>query len=96
MSLLDIKPHQVSRDLRGYSVFFYGAPKTGKTTTACKFPNALLFAFERGYNAIAGVMAQPINTWTEFKKFMSELKDPQVQARFETIIIDTVSNICRI
>lgn len=28
MGLLDIKPHQVSRDLRGYSVFFYGAPKT--------------------------------------------------------------------
>ena len=28
MGLLDIKPHQVSRDLRGYSVFLYGAPKT--------------------------------------------------------------------
>lgn len=25
--LLDIKPHQVSRDLRGYSVFLYGDPK---------------------------------------------------------------------
>ena len=33
MGLLDIKPHQVSRDLRGYSVMMYGAPKTGKTTT---------------------------------------------------------------
>lgn len=28
LSLLDIKPHQVSRDLRGYSVFFYGEPKS--------------------------------------------------------------------
>ena len=53
MGLLDIKPHQVSRDLRGYSVFFYGAPKTGKTTTACKFPGALLLAFEKkGYSTL--------------------------------------------
>lgn len=24
LNLLDIAPHQVSRDMRGYSVFFYG------------------------------------------------------------------------
>lgn len=29
MSLLDIKPHKVSRDLRGYSVLFYGEVKSG-------------------------------------------------------------------
>lgn len=28
INLLDIAPHQVSRDLRGYSVFFYGEPKS--------------------------------------------------------------------
>lgn len=44
MGLLDIKPHEVSRDLRGYSVFFYGDPKSGKTTIASKFPGALLLA----------------------------------------------------
>lgn len=27
-SLLNIEPHKVSRDLRGYSVFFYGDPKS--------------------------------------------------------------------
>ena len=26
--LLHLKPHQVSRDLRGYSVMFYGDPKS--------------------------------------------------------------------
>lgn len=57
MSLLDIKPHEVSRDLRGYSVFFYGSPKSGKTTIASKFPRALLLAFEKGYNALPGVYA---------------------------------------
>ncbi len=28
MSLLDLAPHKVSRDLRGYSVLFYGEPKS--------------------------------------------------------------------
>ena len=90
IDLLGIQPHQVSRDMRGYTVFLYGEPKSGKTTTATKFPRHLLFAFEKGYNAIPGAMAQPINSWAEFKKALRQLKDPQVKEQFETIIIDTV------
>lgn len=89
IDLLGIQPHQVSRDLRGYSVFFYGEPKSGKTTIATKFPRHLLLAFEKGYNAIPGAMAQPINSWGEFKKVLKQLHDPQVKEKFETIIIDT-------
>lgn len=90
INLLDIQPHQVSRDLRGYSVFFYGEPKSGKTTTATKFPKHLLFAFEKGYSAIPGAMALPINSWSEFRKGLRQLKEPEVKEKFETIIIDTV------
>ena len=89
INLLDLQPHKVSRDLRGYSVFFYGEPKSGKTTIASKFPNALLLAFEKGYNALAGVMAQPINSWAEFIKVQRQLKDEKVKEKFSTIIIDT-------
>ena len=89
MGLLDIKPHQVSRDLRGYSVFLYGAPKTGKTTIACQFPGALLLAFEKGYATIAGAMVCPINSWSEFKKLFVEFKDPAVKERYQTVVIDT-------
>lgn len=89
LDLLSITPHQVSRDLRGYSVFFYGEPKSGKTTIATKFPRHLLLAFEKGYNAIPGAMAQPVNSWSEFRKVLKQLKDPKVKERFETIIIDT-------
>lgn len=60
IDLLSLAPHQVSRDLRGYSVFFYGDPKTGKTTTAARFPESLLLAFEKGYNAIPGIIAQDV------------------------------------
>jgi hypothetical protein len=34
-------------------------------------------------------MAQPINSWGEFRKALRQLKDEKVKARFETIIIDT-------
>ena len=63
INLLDIKPHKVSRDLSGYIIYVYGAPKTGKTTLATQMPSALLLAFERGYNTLPGVMAQDVNTW---------------------------------
>ena len=38
-------------------------------------------------------MAQPINSWSEFKQVLKQLKDPKVKERFETITIDTV-DIC--
>lgn len=89
INLMNIQPHKVSRTLRGYSVFLYGDPKSGKTTIATKFPKHLLLAFEKGYNAIPGAMAQPINSWAEFKKVLRQLKNPEVRNTFETIIIDT-------
>ena len=89
INLLDLQPHKVSRDLRGYSVFFYGGWKTGKTTIASKFPKAIIFAFEKGYNALPGVMAQPINSWGEFLKALKQLNDEKVKEKFETIVLDT-------
>ena len=34
-------------------------------------------------------MAQPINSWAEFKKVLKQLPDPKVKEKFETIIVDT-------
>lgn len=90
IDLLSVTPHEVSRDLKGYTVLFFGEPKSGKTTTAAKFPKALILAFEIGYLAIPGVMAQPITKWSEFKQALKQLRDEQVQSQFETIVIDTV------
>jgi len=90
MGLLELQPHKVSRDLRGYSVLFYGDIKSGKTTIASRFPNALLLAFEKGFSTLGGVYAQPINNWSEFLKILRELKNEKVKAKFETIVIDTV------
>lgn len=49
IDLLNIAPNVVSRDLSGYIIFLYGAPKSGKTTTAVQSPRSLLIATEIGY-----------------------------------------------
>lgn len=90
IDLLSLQPHKVSRDLSGYITFIYGPAKCGKTTFGSKMPGALLLAFERGYNALPGVVAQDVTTWGEMKQTMRELKKPEVKERFKSIIVDTV------
>lgn len=90
IDLLAIQPHKVSRSLKGYSVFFYGEPKSGKTTTAVRFPDSLLLAFEKGYNAIPGVRAQPIEKWSDFKSVLRQLRKDELKAAYQTIVVDTV------
>lgn len=90
IDLLAIKPHKVSRDLSGYITYVYGAPKCGKTTLATQMDKPLLLAFEPGYHALPGVMAQDITSWTEMKQVYRELKKPEVQENFKAIIIDTI------
>lgn len=89
IDLLSLQPHKVSRDLSGYITFIYGPAKCGKTTFGSKMPSPLLLAFERGYNAIPGIIAQDITSWGEMKQTMRELKKPEVKERFKSIIVDT-------
>jgi hypothetical protein len=97
IDLLAIKPHKVSRDLSGYITYIYGPGGAGKTTFGAATPKPLLLAFEKGYNALPGVIAQDITTWGELKQVLRELKKPEVKEAFSTIIIDTVdiaSQLC--
>ena len=97
IDLLAIKPHKVSRDLSGYIIYIYGDGGVGKTTFGAATPKPLLLAFEKGYNALPGVIAQDITTWGELKQVLRELKKPEVKEAFSTIIIDTVdiaSQLC--
>ena len=91
IDILNIQPSVISRDLRGKYVLLYGKPKSGKTTASCAFPNSLLVAFERGYNAIGGVRAVDITKWADWKMVLRQLEKPEAQKMYETIIIDTIS-----
>lgn len=58
-------------------------------------PDCLLLAFEKGYNALPGVMAQDITSWTDLKMVLRELKRTEVKQVYKSIVIDTV-NVCRL
>lgn len=93
MGLIDltkIEPHKVSRDLSGYITFIYGAPKTGKTTLAVQMPDALLLAFEKGYNALPGVKAVDITSWAEMLMVYRQLKSDDVKGIYKAVIVDTI------
>lgn len=71
--------------------------KTGKTSTAAKFPKSLLLAFEVGYLTLGGIKALPINKWSEFKQVLKQLKDPNAHEIYSNIILDTSDiayNLC--
>ena len=88
--LLNLQPTKVSRDLSGYITYIYGVPKVGKTTFGTQMPKSLLIAFEKGYNALGGIKVVDINTWGEFKTLCRELKKPEVQEMYKSLVIDTI------
>lgn len=89
-NLLNLEPTSISRDLKGKFLLVYGEAKVGKTTFAAHFPKPLLFAFEHGYNAISGIHAIDIFSWSDFKRYARQLKDEAIKEKFSTIIIDTI------
>lgn len=90
LDIFAIKPHEVSRTLNGYVVMVYGEAKVGKTTLASKMPKTLLVAAEKGYSALPGIMAQPVNSWSDFLKVLRQLKDPRAKDIYQNIALDTV------
>lgn len=90
IDLLNLQPTTISRDLKGKYICLFGKPKVGKTTFAVQAPRNLLVAFEKGYNAIAGIKAVDITKWADFRLVLRQLEKPEVQAEFDTISIDTV------
>ena len=93
IDIFSLQPSVISRDLKGKYILLYGAPKVGKTSFAVQAPRALVCAFEKGTNALSNVKAQPISKWVDFKKILSQLRQPRAKEIYDTVVIDTVSGI---
>lgn len=97
INIFDIPPSVVTRDLSGKSFLIYGERKSGKTSQAVRFPKPLLLGFEKGYNMLSGVIAQPINKWTEALEVKRQLlhdaadvaSGQKKETSFTTVIVDT-------
>jgi len=76
-------------DLAAKSILLYGSPKTGKSTFASQFPNALFLECEPGLNCLE-VFKIPTYTWPDFLdacKLIAAGNHP-----YKTIVVDTVDN----
>lgn len=51
---------------------------------------SLLLGFEVGWNALPGVMAQPVTSWGEMRQICRELKKPEVREAYSAIVVDTI------
>lgn len=91
MDLLNIKPNVISDSVSDKIFLFYGEGGTRKTTVGGNFDNSIIAAFEIGFKFISGAIAKPIRSWTDFKAFLRELRKDEVKARYETVVIDTVT-----
>lgn len=96
-NLLDLTPNKVSVDLTQYSTVWMGDTGVGKTTTLMKFLKELVpdkdpffLEFEDRYQNIPGIMAQKVDTMSDFKSIIGQLRNPALKQKFSCIVIDTL------
>ena len=91
---LPIKRTSGKVDLSEIRMLLYGPPKIGKTTLLSGFPDTLLLATEKGYQALK-VYALDIKSWEDFVKAVDLIEEGKHQ--YKTIGIDTadiLANLC--
>lgn len=96
-NLLDLQPNKVSVDLTQYTTVWMGDTGVGKTTTLMKFLEELtpdkkpfFLEFENRFENIPNIMAVKIDTMSDFKSVIAQLRNPEFKNRFSAIIIDTL------
>lgn len=74
----------------GYTLFFYGPPKIGKSSLF-KHTNHLYLAFERGLKALS-VYRKHIENWEDAEEILTELEEGGHE-RYSGIVVDTVEKM---
>lgn len=96
-NLLNLEPNKVSVDLTQYCMVWMGDTGVGKTMTMMKFlkelnpdKDPLFLEFEDRYQNIPGIMAVKIDTMSDLKSVIGQLRNPEFKKRFSCIVIDTL------
>lgn len=63
---------------------------THNTTTAVQAEQPLLIAAEKGYKTLPDVLVVDVNSWTDLLTVGSQLKKPEAQEKYKTIVLDTL------
>lgn len=83
----------VNRTLQAKSIMVVGKSKSGKSTLASQAPRPVFLMTENGGEALTGFTPVPIASWGEFKSAVSQLCSPKGRETFDTVVIDTYTNL---
>lgn len=97
VNIFDIKPNEVSTDVKSYSLLLVGPPKIGKSTFMQELygPRTLFIATEKRFGTMDGAYIAYVSNWTEFKLVLNQLKNPKAKEMYDSVVIDTLDNLQR-
>lgn len=99
LNLLGLEESGVSYGIEGLKILIYGGNTLGKTPQAMRFPKPLLLMGEAGGTAIKGYKV-PIKQKKDFVDVVKQLTDEktmeQMKEKFQTIVVDTATDIIEI
>lgn len=87
------KKETVNRSMQSKSIMVVGKSKSGKSTLCSEAPRPVFLMTENGVEALTGMVPIPIQSWAEFKQYVNQLCTPQGRESFDTVVIDTYTNL---
>ena len=93
VDLMGLEKKGVSKKLKDYSMLIVGESGIGKSELALDIygkDRTLALAFEDSYKGISGAYAVNVSNYSELMAYVSQLENPAMKEKFDTIIIDTL------
>lgn len=87
------KKETVNRSMQSKSIMVVGKSKSGKSTLCSEAPRPVFLMTENGVEALTGMVPIPITSWSDFKQYVNQLCTPQGRENFDTVVIDTYTNL---
>lgn len=83
----------INRSLQAKSIMIVGKSKTGKSTIASQAKRPVFLMTENGGEGLTGFTPVPISSWSDFKAAVNQLCTKQGREQFDTVVIDTYTNL---
>lgn len=87
------KKETISATLQGKSLMVVGKSKAGKSTIAAQAPRPVFLMTENGGEGLSGFTPVAIGSWSDFKQAVNQLCTKQGRETFDTVVIDTYTNL---
>ena len=83
----------INCSLQSKSIMVVGKSKSGKSTIASQARRPVFLMTENGGEGLTGFTPIPIGSWSDFKSAVNQLCTPQGRETFDTVVIDTYTNL---